>query len=525
MSVQIAGEPDVEDELRGIVHRLLKLQSRLVVQRSVTAYTPHVVPLVVSWLTSSHDHQRRNDEQQGHAHVLGRRRPLGRSRSVVDTLIEPGHNGRSAITTATVIDDDAMDRLSRQPLWQPRGFPPDAEGMFPADVAGRGWRLHEHLSTPIAVLDADALEHNLATMAAWCRERGVELQPHGKTTMAPQLFARQLEHGATAITAATPAQVRVMRSLGVGAVQFAGELVQPREAAWLAAELAAGDGFSFTSWVDSPATVEVLETAGAAHGVTFDVLLEVGVPGGRTGTRTSADRSAVVDAVLRSPHVRLIGVAGYEGTAGKDRSASSLDTVREYLRLLRTVADDVLAAGAIEPGRPIVLTAGGSMYFDAVAEELSAGWAPGAARVVLRSGCYVTHDSGLFHRNSPLDGPGVANPLRPALRVWGTVLSRPEPDRAFLDVGRRDVSYDQDLPVPLRRLPRGASSLDPAVGVTVTSLNDQHTFVSLDPAVELEVGDRLELGISHPCTTFDKWRYIPLVGSDGTVVDVITTCF
>lgn len=456
---------------------------------------------------------------------LGRDGPPGRSMSAVDSLAGPDTMGRSAIAPIAVIDDEAMDRLSRQPLGQARGFPPEADGLSAADVATRGWNLHEQFSTPLAVLDADALEHNLATMAAWCRERGVELEPHGKTTMAPQLFARQLKHGSTGITAATPAQVRVMRSVGVRAVQFAGELVQPQEAAWVAAELAGEDGFGFTSWVDSPAGVEILEAAGATQNVSFDVFLEVGVPGGRTGTRTDADRAAVVDAVARSPHVQLIGVAGYEGTAAKDRSPSSLEAVRDYLRLLRAAAEEVLAAGCIEPGEPVVLTAGGSMFFDLVAEELSAGWAPGAARVVLRSGCYIAHDSGLFHRNSPLDGPGVAAPLRPALRVWGTVLSRPEPDHAFLDVGRRDASYDQDLPLPLRRLPRGASTLEPISGMTVTSLNDQHAFVRLHPTADLAVGDRVELGISHPCTTFDKWRYIPEVAADGTVVDVITTCF
>lgn len=393
------------------------------------------------------------------------------------------------------------------------------------DVIIPGQTVHDHLCTPFAVLDDAAVEHNVQTMATWCREHRVELAPHGKTTMTPALFHRQLAAGATAITAATPAQVRVMREHGVGAIQMAAQLVQPRAASWVAEQLAGDASFSFTSWVDSVAGVDVLETAGAAAGATFDVLLEVGVAGGRTGgrtgCRTAEQRAAVLDAVRQSPHVRLGGVSGYEGTAAGDRETASLTTVRAYLRQLRAAADEV----ADEVVGPIVLSAGGSMFFDLVAEELVPGWPDGAARVVVRSGCYVTHDHGRYHHNSPLDRPATTSGLRPALTVWGTVLSRPEPDRAFLDVGRRDISFDQELPMPLRRLPAGADAAHELTGASVTALNDQHAYVALPAELPLDVGDRVELGISHPCTTFDKWRRIPLVDGDGVVLDVLDTYF
>lgn len=377
-------------------------------------------------------------------------------------------------------------------------------------IAGRS--IHE-LPTPFAVLDDAALEHNLATMATWCRERGVELQPHGKTTMAPALFHRQLAAGATGITAATPAQVRVMRAHGVPAVQLANELVQPGEAAWIAGELAGDDGFGFRAWVDSPDGVSILQAAAAPTGAVVDVLLEVGTAGGRTGTRTKAERDTVRAAVDRAPNVRLTGVAGYEGSVAGDRTPPSMAAVRAYLESLRAAGDEL---GADD----VVLSAGGSMFYDVVADVLTGG-----GRVVLRSGCYVTHDSGMFHRNSPLDGPDATVRLRAALTVWGTVLSRPEPDRAFLDVGRRDASFDQGLPIPLAVVPRGTTDVRPLDGAEVTALNDQHAFLAVPPGSPLAVGDRVQLGISHPCTTFDKWRRIPLAGPDDVVTDVVETWF
>lgn len=381
-----------------------------------------------------------------------------------------------------------------------------------------GQPLHEVLATPFAVLDGAALEHNLTTMARWCSDHGVELQPHGKTTMAPALYERQLAAGATGITAATPAQVRVMRAHGVPEVQLANELTQPREARWIAEQVAAG--FTFTCWVDSPQGVAILDAAAAGTGATLDVLLEVGAVGGRTGCRDAAGQAAVRAAVDAAPNVRLVGVAGYEGAVAGDRSPESMAVVRDYLGRMRAAAAEIAPSLA----GPVVLSAGGSMFYDLVAEVLTADWPTGAARVVLRSGCYITHDHGMFHRNSPLDGPDAAIRLHPALTVWGTVVSRPEPARAFLDVGRRDVSFDQGLPVPLRRRAADGVITD-FVGATVTALNDQHAFIDLPADLALAIGDRVELGISHPCTTFDKWRHIPVVDETGAVTEVIDTYF
>ena len=94
-------------------------------------------------------------------------------------------------------------------------------------------------------------------------------------------------------------------------------------------------------------------------------------------------------------------------------------------------------------------------------------------------------------------------------------MSRPEPDLALLTMGRRDVSFDQDMPVPLR-LPDSR----------VTKLNDQHAYLRLGPtAAAVEVGSWLEFGISHPCTMFDKWQMIPVLDDDDRVVDLIRTFF
>ena len=110
------------------------------------------------------------------------------------------------------------------------------------------------------------------------------------------------------------------------------------------------------------------------------------------------------------------------------------------------------------------------------------------------------------------------------------MLSRPEPGLVVLDAGKRDLPFDLDLPVPLAavrrgRVPGGTAEAVPLGKATVTRLNDQHAYVDVEPASELAVGDVVRLGLSHPCTAFDKWRAIPVVDDAGIVVDVLRTYF
>ena len=386
--------------------------------------------------------------------------------------------------------------------WRYKGLPSAWWGRTVAQVCAERPDLFEAGAVgPVCVLRADALTHNLTAMAGWCRDRGVELAPHGKTHMAPELFARQLDAGACGITAATLSHVRVYRAFGVRNVVLANELVDAAGLRWLATELDTEPDFSVVCWVDSVRGVELMTAALAGAQRPVDVCVEIGMPGGRTGCRGAAAVDEVARAAAASPRLRLVGVAGYEAALGHDIAPDAQAAVIGYLRDVRDAA--VRLAPLFETDRPIV-TAGGSTYFDAVADVLSGDW-----RTVVRSGAYLTHDDGLYARTSPLRAA-----LQPALQVLAQVVSRPEPGLAVLTMGRRDVSFDQDMPVPL--------ALADSV---VTKLNDQHAYLRLGGDDSVEVGDWLEFGISHPCTVFDKWQLIPELDGDHRVVGLIRTFF
>ncbi|TPG31178.1 alanine racemase [Mycolicibacterium hodleri] len=412
------------------------------------------------------------------------------------------------------IDATAVSALADEPLdWRYKGLPSQWWGRTPAQVCADGTGpFAAGALGPLCVLSEPALEHNLATMARWCHSRGVELAPHGKTHMAPQLLARQFDAGAQAVTLATISQVRTFRAFGANTVVLANELVDDAGLRWLSMELDVDPDFALVCWVDSVRGVELMSSALAAAGARrpVDVCVEVGIPGGRTGCRAADELDGVARAAADCGRLRLVGVAGYEAATGHGTSQEARDRVRTYLRDVHSAVDRV---APIVESDEVIVTAGGSTYFDLVADELSGWTGQRPIRTVLRSGCYLTHDDGLYRRTSPLGGPSG---LRPALTVWAQVMSRPEPDLALVTMGRRDVSFDQDLPVPY-------GLADSAV----TKLNDQHAYLHVGRADRdrVEVGTWLEFGVSHPCTVFDKWQMIPVLDGDGRVVELVRTFF
>lgn len=227
------------------------------------------------------------------------------------------------------------------------------------------------------------------------------------------------------------------------------------------------------------------------------------------------------------PSLALVGVEGYEGTIGEDRTPARIGAVDAFLDRLRDAAERLDADGGFARADEIIVSAGGSALFDRVVARLAIPAALSRpVRVLLRSGCYVTHDHGLYARVSPLGRASGAAGFRPALELWCEILSTPEPGLAIAGFGRRDASFDAGLPT-VQRVVRREGSRAPGAdtdAVTVVDLHDQHAFVR-DATSTLEVGDLLACGISHPCTAFDKWSLLPLVDDAYNVTGAIRTLF
>lgn len=362
-------------------------------------------------------------------------------------------------------------------------------------------------------LNSAALENNISVMAAWCRERGVELAPHVKTTMSAPIIERQMAAGAVGVTVATVDQVASALKWGHDRVLVANEIVDRfglmRVRTWLGEDPAR----EIRCFVDSAAGVGAASEVFGGGPAALEVMIDVGTPGGRTGVRSLPEGLLLAGLVHAAPGLRLVGVAGYEGVVPNSRAEATVTAVDRHCRLVRDVFLET--AAFFETATPI-FSMGGSAFPDRVVEFL-----PDAARVpgtrnILRSGCYVTHDHGTYAAVSPVPG------LIPAISVRAVVLSTPEEGMAVVGAGKRDLPYDAGLPIFLSARTAEGGTKNNAAGV-VRNLFDHHAV--LTGVTGLDVTDTVDFGISHPCSAFDRWPEYVLTDAAGKDIDVWHTDF
>jgi len=417
-----------------------------------------------------------------------------------------------------------------------KGMPNGCDPFPLREVGAKGWNiLREDLQLPAAVLMASALEHNERWMAAFLGLAGAVIAPHGKTTMSPQLFERQIAHGAWAITVATTQQVEVCRRLGLQRILLANQLVGRQAIRYILDELERDAGLEFYCLVDSTDGVASLAQAARERELKspLNLLLEVGHPGGRTGCRDLGAALAVARAVKAAgPKFRLRGVEGFEGLIQGTTPTDQEDAIRRFLDLMAQVATACAKQDLFAPGT-VILSAGGSAFYDLAVERLKRASLGRETMVLTRSGCYLSHDSGLYRRafaRLSERSPGLERlNERPqsALQLWAYVQSRPEPGKVILTMGKRDTSGDAGFPTPeLWHRPSDGSGPAPlGPGHAVTDMNDQHSHMTVPATSPLRVGDMVAFGISHPCLTFDKWQVLCVVDDRYNVVSAVRTFF
>jgi D-serine dehydratase len=407
------------------------------------------------------------------------------------------------------------------------------QGLPAAEVKARNWNLlREDLSLPAAVLSDERMTHNLQWMQQFVAEYGVKLAPHGKTTMAPKLFARQLAGGAWGITLATAHQTRVAYRHGVRRVIMANQLVGKQNMA-LISDLLADPSFEFCCLVDSADGVDQLGAFFQARKQKLHVLLELGPDGGRTGIRNAQQQAAVLAALARWPEsIVLAGVEVYEGVLKEEAD------IRAFLQHAVTCTKQLAKDGRFaartggSAARPVILTGAGSAWYDVVAEEFAKTEIGLPLDVVLRPGCYLTHDVGIYRAaqaqiqtRNPI-ARKMRTELQPALQLWAYVQSIPETGKAIIALGKRDAAFDAGLPSPaLHYRPGSTAPAATPAHWQLTGMMDQHAYLQIAEGDDIKVGDMIGFDISHPCLTFDKWRQIAVLDAQHQVVDVIQTFF
>ena len=409
-----------------------------------------------------------------------------------------------------------------------KGLPYGAQ-VSSAEIAANRWNvLKGDLPFPLMTLKESALEHNLQAMADWCAANNFLLAPHGKTTMCPQIFARQFDHGAWAMTVASVSQAMVCLNFGIKRIVIANQIVGASNLRSLAAAINSYSFVEFYCLVDSVASVKHLADGLKRYGAgrSINVLVEWGRNGWRTGVRSEADGLAVLAEAAKHPLLKVCGVEAFEGLASAPTRDEEARMVDDVLNGLGKLAERLREQWAGDEAP--LFSVGGSAFLDRV-QQMAAPLTENF-RVLVRSGCYVTHDHGMYDRKhaAAIARSGGAVPeFKPAMELWAYVQSIPEAKRAYLTFGKRDCAYCADMPIPLFTLSEGESlsAARPLPNAKVVALNDQHAYLDLSGEENLKVGDLVCCGISHPCLAFDKWRAIPVVNDDYEVIDLYQTFF
>ena len=381
-------------------------------------------------------------------------------------------------------------------------------------VGGLGWNIGRGTTPlPLLTMDWEAMLSNVRRMQRYCDANDCLFAPHGKTTMAPQVWAEQLRAGAWAITVADVRQLGVAAAFGVPRILVANEVTAAHELTALSAALT-GESELFV-FVDSARGASLLAAElGRAQAPTLKVFVELGLPGGRCGVRTEEELDDVLATIAGTGSaLACVGVAGYEGIVDTaDRATVD--------RFVARLVDASKRIGSTSD-EPVLVSAGGSIFFDRVVDGILDADLPDT-RLVLRSGAYVTHDDGMYADKSPFTGTDA---FEAALELWSSVLSRPESGRAVLGLGRRDAPFDAGLPVVRRVVTGGEPPVSAGEGYVVAKLNDQHAYLDVPPDAVIQPGDLVSCGVSHPCSAFDRWRTVLTVNGDLDVTGAVRTYF
>jgi len=349
------------------------------------------------------------------------------------------------------------------------------------------------LPTPCVVVSQSALERNLGDMAERCRRHGVCLRPHIKTHNLPEITRRQLQAGAAGVTVATPLEAALAARHGVADIFVAREVVDVVDLREL---LAVACTARITVAVDSPEGAQALSQAAVGQGLTVAVRLEVDVGGNRCGLRTPGDLAALARCVLALPGLRFAGIFTHEGHVYG--AADRAELARQS-----TEAVHALAAHAEALRR------------DGIAVEVvSVGSSPSAKRAAdfrgvteVRPGNYAFND-GMHVAN------GTATLAECALTVIATVISRPVPDRAVLNVGSKLLGSDRGRNVS----DTGGYGLvvEPERHV-LARVYEEHGVI--DAPNGLRIGQRVRLVPSHACMVANLARCVVLVGDGGQALE------
>jgi D-serine deaminase-like pyridoxal phosphate-dependent protein len=348
----------------------------------------------------------------------------------------------------------------------------------------------EEVETPALILDLDAFEANLATMADAVARTSAKLRPHAKTHKCPAVARRQVALGAVGVCCQKVSEAEAMVAGGIRDVLVSNQIVGRRKIARL---LALAREAQVAVCVDDAENVRQLAEAAAAENLRLDVLVEIDVGARRCGVAPGDEALALARHIAERPSLRFAGLQAYQGRAQHIREwVARRLAIDDAIAMTRETVD-LLRRDGLECG--IVGGAGSGTY----AFEAASG-----VYNELQAGSYVFMDAD-YARNLKQDGGGN-DEFRQSLFIYATVMSKPVPERAMLDAGLKAMSIDSGFP-----------TVAEIADAKLVRASDEHAVMELGPgAANLTIGSKLKLVPGHCDPTVNMYDWYVCVRG-GTV--------
>jgi len=317
----------------------------------------------------------------------------------------------------------------------------------------------DEIDTPCLLIDLDAFESNVKKMAAYCAENGVAWRPHSKCHKSPDIARAIVAAGAIGVTCAKLGEAEVMAAAGVKDLLIANPLVGPIKLRRLAALRETADPITI---IDHPDQVDALSAA-LPRERPVRTLIEVDIGMSRCGVQPGESAVALARRIDESPSLELAGIMGYEGHLLRiEDPAEKERAIAASIGLLNETKKALLEAGIPCP----IVSAGGTGSYEITARQ------PGLTEIQAGGGIFMD----LMYSEEC----GVKS-LDYSLTILASVTSRPTPDRAIIDAGRKTMNRELHTPEV-----KGRDDL------RIQSLSAEHGILDVTQGAGPAVGERIE---------------------------------
>ena len=411
------------------------------------------------------------------------------------------------------------------------------------DIPNKKWNiLKENVQFPILTMKESVFKKNIKSMNNFANYNGVSLAPHCKTSMCPQILKKLNDLNYWGFSAANNQQLSMLLEMGIKKIIIA-NLITNKSNIINLFKLIEKYGYAKKIYlcVDSTFGVNLLKELSIQYKFKHKlrILIETGFQNSRNGVRNLNSLNILTGKIIKLPsNFIFCGILFYEGAVSEKNYKKTINKVNKFISF-SLKAFDYLLKNNFFSNEEIILSGGGSEYFDLIINSFQKYKNIKNIRLIIRPGTFIAYGHGHYLKSiENIDKRGTlfinkknikaTNLFNPSLELWGHIISMQDSNRAILNFGKRDVHYDRGYPIPLSIYRKGKlfQKINPKQNkYKIYKMSDHHAFLYFTNDQDIRIGDLIKLGVTHPCVTIDKWDFFYMIDEKYNVKEGLKTFF